>query len=92
LCEKATQKRDRSFGCRIKLDLFNSYEFSTMRDDDTVNLTPGGNRDAVDDPVNRTTQKFETGNEGNVEIAAIEFSTKRCRVIKINGAPAPAVN
>ena len=63
-----------------------------MRDDDTVNLTPGGNRDAVDDPVNRTTQKFETGNEGNVEIAAIEFSTKRCRMIKINGAPSPTVN
>jgi hypothetical protein len=92
LREKTAQKRDGSFGCRIELDLVNPREFSTMRNDNTVNLAPGRNRDSVDDSVNRTTQKFETGNEGNVEIAAIEFSTKRCRMIKINGAPPPSVN
>src|SRR5689334_5335023 len=41
LCKKTAQKRDRRLRCRIELDLFNTREFSTMRNDDTVNLAPG---------------------------------------------------
>src|SRR5262249_38614803 len=91
LRKKTPQERDGRFRSGVELNFFNSREFSTMRNNDTVNFPAGRNRDAVDDPVNRTMQKFEAGNERNIQIAALEFSTKRRRMIEIDHT-FPAMN
>src|SRR5205085_11573636 len=49
------------------------------------------NGNAIDDPVNRITQKFETGNERDVQFAARELRAKRRGVIEHDDA-GPSMN
>ena len=62
-----------------------------MRDNDTVNRSVGGNGNVINDPVNRVTQKFEAGDERNIEFAGCKFIAERRRMIEIHLA-FPAVD
>ena len=53
-----------------------------MRDNHAVNRAVGSDRCMINDPVNRISEKFETGNERNIQLAAREPSAKRGWVIK----------
>jgi len=53
-----------------------------MRNDNAVNRSGGGNGNVIDDSVNWIAQKFEAGDERNIEIAARELRAKRSRMIE----------
>jgi hypothetical protein len=48
-----------------------------MRDDYAVNRSVRGNRNVINNPVDRVTQKFETGDKRNIKFAGGEFITER---------------
>ena len=62
---------------RIECNLFHVGELATMSDANAVNRPVGSDRNAIDDPVNRITQKFETRNQRNIEITARELRAER---------------
>ena len=62
-----------------------------MSDNDAVDAPARRNRYVVYDAVNRVSQKFETGNKGDIEFAALEFSTQCSWMIEINSS-VPSVN
>ena len=62
-----------------------------MSDNYAVNRPGRSDGDTIDDPIDRVAQKFKTGNEGEVQLAARQLRTKRGRMIE-NDFPFPAVN
>ena len=48
-----------------------------MRDDYAVNRSVRGNGNVINDPVDRVTQKFETGYKRNIKFASREFIAER---------------
>jgi hypothetical protein len=48
-----------------------------MRDDYAVNRSVRGNRNVINDPVDRVAQKFETGDKRNIKFAGGEFIAER---------------
>jgi len=48
-----------------------------MRDDYAVNRSARGNGNVINDPVDRVTQKFETGDKRNIKFASGEFIAER---------------
>ena len=48
-----------------------------MRDDYAVNRSIRRNGNVINDPVNRVTQKFKTGDKRNIKFASGEFIAKR---------------
>lgn len=66
-------------------------EFAAVCDNYTVNRAVRRDRNTVNDAVNGVAQKFETGNERNVQFTASELRAKRRWMIK-NDVRFPAVN
>jgi hypothetical protein len=62
-----------------------------VRDNDTVNRPVRTNGNIVNDPVNRVTQKFEAGDERNIEFGGGKFIAQRRRMIEVH-LTFPAVN
>jgi hypothetical protein len=60
-----------------------------MRDDDAVNRAVGGNGNTIDNAIKWVAQKFEAGDEGDVEIATGELGTERRRMIECDRAGPP---
>ena len=44
-----------------------------MRDDHAVNRASARDRNAIDDAIDRIAEKFETGNERNIEIGRAQL-------------------
>ena len=59
---------------------------TAVRDNDTVNWAVRGNGNFVNNPVNGVTQKFEAGDERNVEFAGGKFIAERRWMIEVNVA------
>ena len=89
--EQAAQQIPRSFRCRIEFDFFKLGNFSGVSHYDAVNGAVGRNGNAVDDPIDRIAQKFETGYERKIKITQRKLPAKRGRMIEPDGAR-PAAN
>ena len=57
-----------------------------MCDDHAVNRTFGRNRNSIDNAISGIPEKFETGNQRNIEIAALQLGAQDRRMIKNNFA------
>jgi hypothetical protein len=55
-----------------------------VRDNDTVNRSVRGNANVINDPVNRVTQKFEAGDERNIEFPGRKFIAERRWMIEVH--------
>jgi hypothetical protein len=84
LDEKTTQKVDRSFRCRIKFDFLDIRERAAVCDYYTVNRSVGRNRNVVNYSINWVAQKFETGNERDVERAFRQSLTQGGWMVELN--------
>src|SRR4051812_24497602 len=62
-----------------------------MRDEHAVNGAVRSDRGLINDPVNGISQKFETGNQRNIQFATRKLSAKRGWMIKRDLAR-PAMN
>jgi len=62
-----------------------------MCDHDAVNRSLGRNRNVLNNPVNRVTQKFEAGNKRDIKLTVREPLTQCRWMIEIDAA-SPAVN
>ena len=62
-----------------------------MSNDHTENWAVRANGDTVDDSVDGVTQKFETGNQGHIQISSRKLAAKGGRVIK-NDFARPTMN
>ena len=62
-----------------------------MREEDAVDRAIGGDRELIDDRVDRVAQKFETGNKRDIEFARGKLPAKRRRMIEMHRAT-PAVD
>jgi len=91
LREQTAEQITGRFRGRIDFDFVELRDFAAVRHDYAVNGTGGGNRNVIDDAVNGIAQEFETGNEGDIEIAAGQLRAKRGRVIEYHLA-GPATN
>ena len=89
--EQTAEQITGRFRGRIDFDFVELRDFAAVRHDYAVNGTGGGNRNVIDDAVNGIAQEFETGNEGDIEIAAGQLRAKRGRVIEYHLA-GPATN
>ena len=55
-----------------------------MRNDDAVNGTVGRNGNIIDDPVNRVAQKFDTGDESDIELTLRKAFAKHRWMIEMH--------
>jgi hypothetical protein len=89
--EEAPQEIDASLGGGIDFDLLDLGEIAVVRNEDAVNGTAGGDRNAVDQGVNGVSQKFETGNQRYVELSRGELLAQDARMVEYD-FPGPPVN
>ena len=69
---------------RIEFDFFDLANLAPVCDDDAVNRSVRGNGNIVNDPVNRVTQKFEAGDERDIEFPGRKFIAQRRWMIDVH--------
>ena len=80
--EQAAQQIHGCFRRRIEFYFIDFRDFPLMCNNNAVNRSGGGNGNVIDDSVNWIAQKFEAGDERDIEIAARKSRAKRSRMIE----------